>query len=92
MLFQNTVGASADVDVVYGLEDTLTPVVMNLGSGKRVRLTVNIYDMNHNLVQQKEYQNIELQEGRTVTKLDSFLPEAEGEGYYGIEYIITKQK
>ncbi|MBS3775722.1 MAG: glycosyl hydrolase family 2 [Bacteroidales bacterium] len=92
MLFQNTVGASAGVDVVYGPEDTLTPVVMNLGSGKTVRLTVNIYDMNHNLVQQKEYQNIELQEGRTVTKLDSFLPEAEGEGYYGIEYIITKQK
>ena len=92
MLFQKTVGASADVDVAYGPEDTITPVVMNLGSDKNVRLTVNIYDMNHNLVQQKEYENIELQEGRTVTELDSFLPESEGEGYYGIEYVITKQK
>jgi hypothetical protein len=89
MIFQNTVGASANVDVVYGPEDTVTPVVMNLGPGKAVQLKVEIYDMNHNLVQQKVYEDLQLKGGRNVTRLDSFIPELEETGFYGIEYTVN---
>ncbi len=92
MIFQNTVGGSANVDVAYGPEDTVTPVIMNLGPGKSVQLTVEIYDMEHNLVQEKVYENVPLQEGRTVTRLGSFTPETDQEGYYTIEYTIAEQE
>jgi len=89
MIFQNTVGASADVDIAYGPEDTITPVVMNLGPGKSVHLTIEIYDMNHNLVQQKIYDSVQLEEGRNVTRLDPFKPEMAETGFYGIEYTVN---
>jgi hypothetical protein len=88
MLFQKTVASSSNVDIVYGPEDAIEPVIMNLNSGRSVRLVVSIYDKKHNLVQKKNYQNIALEKGRSIHRLEPFRPQIEEEGHYGIEYRI----
>ena len=90
MLYQQTVGASANVDIAYGPNDVIKPVIMDLGSQKSVQLIINIYDMENNLIQKKSYDNISIDKGKTVTKLDSFKPQIKKEGYYAVEYSIRE--
>jgi hypothetical protein len=88
MVFQNTLAGSKDVDVVYGPEDTITPIVMNLGEEKSVNVTIIVNDMSGNEIDRTQYKRVNLSAGRTVTELESWKPDFEGEGYYGIEYIV----
>lgn len=88
MVFQPVVAGSDNVDVVYGPADRIRPVVMNLGKARNVSLTVRITDPEGNQVDQETYRNIQLPEGRTVTRLPAFNPEVPGEGHYFTEFVV----
>ncbi|UCG26938.1 MAG: glycosyl hydrolase family 2 [Bacteroidales bacterium] len=89
MIFQKVVAGSDDVDVVYGPDDLIRPVIMNLGEEKKTDLEIRITDINHQLVSEKRFDTILLPAGRTVTRLPAFKPSLEQEGYYIIEYSIS---
>ena len=79
------------MDVVYGPKDEIKPVIMHLGSAEKVNLLVTIKDLDGNVMEQKEYRNILLDEGRTSTDLGSFRPKVQ-EGYFVIHYQIFRNE
>ena len=90
MIFQPTVAGSDNVDVVYGPNDEIRPVIMNLGKARSVNLTVTIKSIDGEVVATKEYRGIELAGGRTLTTLGAFHPDIKSEGTYAVEYIISE--
>ena len=89
MIFQPTVAGSHNVDVVYGPDDTITPVVMHLGDSETVTLMVSVQDLVGNEVARRAYDNVSLEAGRNATVLDAWRPEFPQEGYYTIVYEIV---
>jgi hypothetical protein len=92
MIFQRTVAGSDNVDVVYGPEDSIHPVIMNLGDAGSVDLTVTIKSVDGKVIDVKEYKETKLSGGRTVTRLDTFKPKIKSQGTYAIEYRISNVK
>jgi len=88
MVFQNVMAGSADVDVVYGPGDSVTPMILNLGDETTVTCEVTVKNAVGDTVDGKVYENITLPVGRTVTKLPPFKPSFAGNGYYAVEYTV----
>jgi hypothetical protein len=90
-VFNPVLAGSNNVDIVYGPDDTITPMILNLGEQKSVILTVIIKDsLNGHETDRKEYEHVNLPAGRTSTELDSYKPTFDKEGLYWIEYIVKK--
>mgnify|MGYP006953475962 CR=1 FL=1 len=87
-VFQDILGGSSDVDVVYGPDDGITPIILNIGDSRNVNLTIFVKNLEGEVVWEKSISNIDLQSGRTVTRLDNIKPSFPEDGYYAIEYII----
>lgn len=92
MGFQNTVAGSNNVDVVYGPDDTITPVIMNIGNTKKINLTVQLKTPNGEIVETKDFYNISLEEGRTAQNLNSFKFSSKKNGNYIVEYTLYESK
>lgn len=90
MAFQQVLAASGNVDIVYGPDDTIPVVVMNLGDEKTVTVSVQAKDLEGNVLQKKVYPDVILPAGRTVTKLDHFVPDFKQHGYVVIEYSVVQ--
>lgn len=88
MALQNTLAGTHNVDMVYGPEDKVKPVIMHLGNEMVVDLVVNIQDLNGNVVASEKYVNVALESGRTVKTLAEFKPNVE-DGYYILIYKIV---
>lgn len=89
MVFQRLLSGSNNVDVVYGPQDQITPMILNLGEEKTVDLKVEVKTNKGRRVDEKTYRNVRLAGGRTVTTLASWRPKFPGDGYYAIEYTTT---
>jgi len=89
MVFQETVAGSADVNVVYGPDDLIEPVIIHWGEEKTVNLTVQIKLPDNTIIQEKIYTGIELPAGREAILLEPFSPSQLEDGHYVIEYILT---
>ena len=89
MVFQPTIAGSYNVDVVYGPDDTLTPVVIHWGEKSNAKLTITIQDADDTLVEEKVYSNISLPYGRESITLPPFKPAWNKEGYYIINYLLS---
>lgn len=89
IIFQPVLAGSKNVDVVYGPEDVITPIILNLGEEKTVKLTIQIRDQpGGEIVDEIVYQDVLLEEGRTVIELNEYRPEVDREGLYFIEYLV----
>ena len=91
MAFQPTLVGSYNVDIVYGPEDKIEPVIMHLGNETEVNLLVTIKKLDGDVIEQKKYKNIRLNEGRTSTVLDGFRPRIQ-EGYFVLHYQIMENR
>ena len=89
MIFQPTVAGAKDVDVVYGPDDTIVPVIMHLGNEENVRLKIEVTDGEGNLIASKVYDDINLKEGRNTVELTRWKPEFEKEGFYVVNYTLN---
>jgi hypothetical protein len=92
MAFQNTMAVSSNVDVIYGPEDTIKPVLLNIGKQKKVNLTIQLKTPNGRVVETKQYNNIILNEGRTIQDAIPFRFSSKKEGFYAIEYVVSESK
>ncbi|GAA5221033.1 hypothetical protein GCM10025777_16630 [Membranihabitans marinus] len=88
MVFQRTWAGSDNVDVVYGPDDLITPVIHHLGESQNVNLTIRLLDEWGAEKDRSLFENIMLEAGRSITKLESFAFPFKGEGLYFIEYQI----
>jgi hypothetical protein len=90
MAFQNTLAGSHNVDMVYGPNDELKPVIMNLGEAKMVDVIVDVKNVDGKVLDEKTYKNVRLEAGRTVKDMKSFIPNISGEGFFVFEYTVEK--
>lgn len=90
MIFQKVVAGSNNVDVVYGPSDKIQPVIMNLGEEKKVNIEIRLNDLENNVIDKITQTDVYLPSGRTFTQLPAFKPDIKNEGYFIIEYIISK--
>lgn len=90
-VYQPILAGSNNVDIVYGPDDKITPMILNIGGQLKVKLTIIVKDkFNGKEIDKKIYKNIILPEGRSVKELATFNPNFKNEGLYFIEYIIDK--
>ncbi len=88
-VFNPVLAGSNNVDVVYGPDDRITPMILNLGEEKRVSVAVVIRDrFNGREIQKRIYRDVLLPAGRTATELSPFKPALNQEGVYWIEYRV----
>jgi len=92
MVFQKILAASNNVDVVYGPNDEISPVIMNLGPARTVKLMILVRNAKDQIIDSKTYPVVNLSPGRTVTSLPDFKPAFPSPGYYAIEYMVTRQE
>ena len=88
MAFQEVLACSGDVDMVYGPEDKVSVILLNLGEEKEVTFKLEVVSMDGQLVYTKEIPHILLEAGRTkmdVGEVD--LPDI-AEGIYSMNYQV----
>lgn len=88
MVFQRTWAASENVDVVYGPDDRITPVIHHIGDAKDVRLEIKLKNEKGKTVATRLFDQISLSGGRQVYRLDPFQFRNVAEGHYFIEYVL----
>lgn len=86
--FHRTWAASDNVDVVYGPDDSVTPVVFNLGEGYVATLTVELKNEQGKTVERKRMKHVQVPQGRSATRLKPFRFKARREGCHFIVYTL----
>ena len=92
MAFQRIWAGSDNVDVVYGPGDTIRPVIFNLDEACTVNLVVELQNAKGRTLEKKQFRNIHVPAGRSVTRLDAFRFRKSSEGCCFVVYNIYKQK
>lgn len=90
MVFQRTWAGSKNVDVVYGPEDRIIPVINHLGNPQKVKLVVRLKRLDGRVLEEKEIENIELSGGHCIKELDPFRFKNVQPGTYVLNYEIQK--
>ena len=88
MAFQPVLAGSRDVDIVYGPDDAILPVVLNLGPERRVEVTVRIGTPEGQPVAEKTYPNVRLPAGRTRVDLAPWPRPNLEDGIYVVHYEV----
>ena len=74
--------------MVYGPEDTVPVIVMNIGDKQKVNILVEVIGEAGNILCKEKFENVEMQEGRSVTAVaDMKLPKLP-DGLYTFQYIV----
>jgi hypothetical protein len=88
LVHQRILACSDNVDIVYGPDDFICPVILNIGAEKNVNLEILVRDMQKNIVYRKMYENIHVSAGRSVARLEKFQPVFPVPGTYAVEYKV----
>jgi hypothetical protein len=88
MIFQKTWAGSNNVDVVYGPEDKIIPVINHLGDKKTITLVVELRDLKGSVLRKKEFKSVELADGHSFTFLEGFRFKTVRDGIYAIHYNL----
>lgn len=92
MVFNRIWAASDDVDVVYGPQDEIRPVIFNLEDACNVNLTIELQNEKGRVVERKVFKNVNVPAGRSVTRLDAFRFRNNREGCYFVVYKLKKNR
>ena len=91
MAFQPTWAGSGNVDVVYGPEDKIKPVINHIGEREKAELIIRLETLGGKIIEQKRFDNLILNEGHTFTELDDFqFSKKVQEGTYVISYEVVE--
>jgi hypothetical protein len=91
MVFQSTWAGSNNVDVVYGPGDKITSVINHLGDNENATLKVQLKTLKGKVIQEKEFKNVDLEEGHSFTEMESFQFGKVEEGIYVVGYEVIVQ-
>ncbi len=91
MVFQKTWAASNNVDVVYGPDDFIVPVFHHLGNKKTVDLIIELKNQEGKILEEKTYNNIQLQEGRCSPEMKKFRFKFPGNGSFFVVYTVIEK-
>src|SRR5690606_20970185 len=86
MVYQRTWAASDNVDVVYGPEDKISPVIHHIGKLGLVDLKISLRNPQGQILEQRIFKKLQLSPGRTTYNLPKFQFERPKDGVYFIHY------
>lgn len=89
MAFQKIWAGSDDVDTTYGPNDQIRPVIFNMDGECTATLTVELQNEKGRVLERKVFSDIQVPQGRSVTKLNPFRFKRKGEGCHFIVYKLT---
>ena len=92
MVFQDTWAGSNNVDVVYGPDDYISPVINHLGENRKVDLVIQLVSAEGKVLDKKVVKGIVLGQGHTFTRINSFRFKLVAEGIYAITYHVVDAK
>ena len=81
--------ASDDVDVVYGPQDEVRPVIFNLDAPCTADLTVELKNRKGKTVTRKRMKDIRVEGYGSVTRLEAFRLRPRADGVYFMEYRLA---
>jgi len=87
-VFQNTFAGSANVDVVYGPGDQITPVIFNLGEARKVSLTAQLQTPGSKIIETKNLGQFSLEAGRSFIRGTPFRFNQPSDGVYVVNYLL----
>lgn len=82
--------ASNNVDVVYGPQDQIQPVIFNLDAPCKANLIIELKNEQGKTVEKKTIKNIDVKGNGNVTPVESFRFKNKKEGVYFIVYQLVK--
>lgn len=89
MVFGKIWAASEDVDTVYGPGDMVKPVIFNIGDGCVADLTVELRDQRGKTIEKKIFKGVNVEKGRSVTRLEPFRFKSTKEGCRFVVYRLS---
>lgn len=89
MGFQDVLAGSHDVDLAYGPDDKPEIVVLNLGNGKEVNVSLTVTDLSGKTVFKRTFKKVKLEAGRTTAVLDALTLPKLADGYYFFNYKVS---
>ncbi|MCK5207760.1 MAG: hypothetical protein KAQ79_07065, partial [Cyclobacteriaceae bacterium] len=90
MAFQPVLAGSKNVDMVYGKNDKVPIVVMNMGDEKVVNITVTVKTPKGKVVSEKVFSDVTLEAGRSFTDMVDWKPKLKTKGFYAFEYKVEQ--
>ena len=88
MAFQDVLACSGNVDMVYGPDDRIPVILLNIGEEKKVTLKIEIVSMDEQIVYSGEVPDIVVPAGRSRVNVEELeLPDIT-DGIYSIHYQI----
>lgn len=90
MSFQPILAGSDNVDVAYGPDDQVTPVIINLGPERTVGLEIKVKSPDGKTIDTQIWNAVQLNAGRSVVTLPAWRPDVRQPGYYILEYNVTE--
>lgn len=87
--YRKVFSGKGDIDVCYGSEDPLTPVIFSDGTGGTYRLTVEV--IGEETTDRRVFDDVTVAEGETSVRLPAFLPAFGDSGYYEIRFILEEK-
>ncbi|MCK5372284.1 MAG: hypothetical protein KAQ62_27170, partial [Cyclobacteriaceae bacterium] len=90
MAFQPVLAGSKNVDIVYGKNDKVPIVVMNMGDEKVVNITVTVKTPKGKVVSEKVFSDVTLEAGRSFTDMVDWKPKLKTKGFYAFEYKVEQ--
>ncbi len=88
MAFQPVLAGSRDVDLVYGPEDAIRPVVLNIGPERMVEITVRVATPAGRILAESVYAGVRLPAGRTRVDLAPWPRPNLEDGLYVVHYQV----
>lgn len=90
MAFQDVLACSQNVDMVYGPDDTIPVIVMNIGQEQKVSVLVKVIAEDGSVVYQQTFENVTMAEGRTVNEVSQMKIPALPDGLYSFRYTVYR--
>lgn len=89
MIYQETLAGSKNVSLVYGPNDDIPVIAMNLGEAKSVEVQVTARSLAGGEAVETRFGDVYLPAGQQVVELGNWKPDLEP-GYYAFEYTISE--
>ncbi|MDP4132773.1 MAG: glycoside hydrolase family 2 TIM barrel-domain containing protein [Bacillota bacterium] len=86
--FNSIFASKKDINVAYGTEDSMTPILLNSGKEGTVKVTCIIYDEEDNITDTKVFEKVSIKEKDYALDLPSFKPNFKDKGYYTIKWTV----
>lgn len=88
MAFQDLLACSGNVDMVYGPDDKMPVIILNLGEEKRIKLQIEIEAVDGQRLCRKEFTDISVPAGRSQVSVGDIVLPKLTDGIYCIHYRI----